>query len=168
MAETAIQGVAFLIKSGIDSSEVATFLQRHQRLNELGFGDEEAEAVAEALERAGAVGRQRTRVLNRLIALAGKVINAAELERERMRLEDTVTLLHREQAHLEASVEQLKHQQDILQSYVARSAQVTSQALENKKVSDNLEEIRPAVKDALYQNQQTLEPVSEQKHKKSD
>jgi hypothetical protein len=168
MAEAAIQGVAFLIKSGIDASEVATFLQRHQRLSELGFGEEEAEAVAKALIRAGAVGRQRTRVLNRLIALAGKVINAAELEQERMRLKDTVTLLHREQAHLEASVEQLKHQRDILQSYVARSAQVTSEALQSEKVSDNLEEVRPSVKDAVYQTQQTLEPVSEQKHKKSD
>ena len=149
MAEAAIQGVAFLIKSGIDASEVATFLQRHQRLSELGFGEEDAEAVAKALVRAGAVGRQRTRVLNRLVALAGKVINAAELEQERMSLEDTVNLLREEQAHLEASVQQLKHQRDNLQTYVAESAPVTREALESEKVSDNLDEARPAVKDPL-------------------
>ena len=148
MAEAAIQGVAFLIKSGIDASEVPRFLQRHQRLSELGFGEEQAEAVAEALVRAGAVGRQRTRVLNRLVALAGKVINAAELEQERMSLKDTVTLLRREQAHLEASVQQLKHQRGILQTYVAESAQVTSEALESGKFSDKdkMEEVEPTTK----------------------
>jgi len=56
------------------------------------------------------VGRQRTRVLNRLVALAGKLVNAAELEQERLRLDHTVTLLRREQAQLEASVPQLKKQ----------------------------------------------------------
>ena len=37
MAEVAIQGVAFLIKAGIAAPDVARFLQRHQRLSELGF-----------------------------------------------------------------------------------------------------------------------------------
>ena len=49
MAEAAIQGVALLIKAGIDAQGVARFLQRHQRFSELGFNEEEAEAVAEAL-----------------------------------------------------------------------------------------------------------------------
>ena len=120
MAKAAIQGVAFLIKAGIEVPDVAKFLHRHQRLSELGFGDEEAEAVADALVRAGAVGRQRTRVLNRLVALAGKVINGIDLERERMGLEHTVTLLRAEQAQLEASVQQLKNQRDMLQSHVAQ------------------------------------------------
>lgn len=59
--EAATQGVTFLIEHGIESSEAARFLQRHQRLSDLGFEEEEAKAVAEALVRAGAVGRQRTR-----------------------------------------------------------------------------------------------------------
>jgi len=122
MAEAAIQGVALLIKAGIEAPDVAKFLQRHQRLSELGFEEEEAEAVAEALVRAGAVGRQRTRVLNRLVAQAGKVIYAAELERERMRLEHTLTLLRAQQAQLEASVQQLRSQLDTLQPHVAQSA----------------------------------------------
>lgn len=121
MAEAAIQGVAFLIKAGIEAPDVAKVLQRHQRLSELGFEEEEAEAVAEALVRAGAMGRQRTRVLNRLVALAGKMINAAELERERMRLEHTVTLLRAEQAQLEASVQQLKNQRDTFQPNAVQS-----------------------------------------------
>ena len=128
MAEAAIQGVALLIKAGIDAQGVARFLQRHQRFSELGFNEEEAEAVAEALVRAGAVGRQRTRVLNRVVAQAGKVIHAAELERERMRLEHTLTLLRAEQEQLEASVQQLKIQRDILQPYVAQLAQMASEA----------------------------------------
>ena len=49
MAKAAIQGVAFLIKAGIEAPDVAKFLKRHQRLSELGFEDEEAEAVADAL-----------------------------------------------------------------------------------------------------------------------
>jgi hypothetical protein len=128
MAEAAIQGVALLIKAGIDAQGVARFLQRHQRFSEFGFNEEEAEAVAEALLRAGAVGRQRTRVLNRVVAQAGKVIHAAELERERMRLEHTLTLLRAEQEQLEASVQQLKIQRDILQPYVAQLAQMASEA----------------------------------------
>jgi hypothetical protein len=63
-------------------------------------------------------------VLNRLVALAGKVIHAAELERERLRLEHTLTLLRAEQAQLEAGVQQLKNQQDTLQPHVAQSAHV--------------------------------------------
>lgn len=121
MAEAAIQGVAFLIKAGIEAPDVAKVLQRHQRLSELGFEEEEAEVVAEALVRAGAMGRQRTRVLNRLVALAGKMINAAELERERMRLEHTLTLLRAEQAQLEASVQQLKNQRDTFQPNAVQS-----------------------------------------------
>ena len=78
------------------------------------------------------MGRQRTRVLNRLVALAGKIINAAELEQERMRLEQRVTLLRGEQAHLEASVQQLKNQQDTLQPHVGQSAHVASETRENK------------------------------------
>jgi hypothetical protein len=78
-------------------------------------------------------------VLNRLVALAGKVINAAELEQERMSLKNTVTLLRREKAHLESSVQQLKHQRGILQTYVAESAQVTSEALESETLSDKIE-----------------------------
>ena len=65
MVESAMQGVALLIENGIKPSEVANVLRRHQRLSELGFKEAEAAAVAEALRRAGAIGKQRTRVLNR-------------------------------------------------------------------------------------------------------
>ncbi|MBK5282653.1 MAG: hypothetical protein JJE16_11245 [Nitrospiraceae bacterium] len=124
MAAAAVQGVAVLIKAGIEAPDVEKLLQRHQRLSQLGFEEEEAEAVAEALIRAGAVGRQRTRVLNRMVAQAGKVIHAAELEGERMRLEQRVTLLRAEQAQLEASVQLLKNQRDTLHPHVAQSAHV--------------------------------------------
>ena len=59
-------------------------------------------------------------MLNRLVALAGKVINAIELERERLCLEHTVTLLRAEQAQLEASVLELKNQRDTLQPHEAQ------------------------------------------------
>jgi hypothetical protein len=104
MIGRAMKGLAVLIENGIESSEVATFLQRHKRLTELGFGEEEFEAVAEALVRAGAVGKQRTRVMNRMVSIAGMVINAAELERERMRLEQEVIFMRAEKAALEASI----------------------------------------------------------------
>jgi hypothetical protein len=110
MVESAMQAVAFLIENDIRSSDVAQVLRRHQRLSELGFEETEAEAVADALVRAGAVGKQRTRVLNRLVAVAGKLVNAAELEQERLHLEHTVTVLRRQQAQLEANVQQMKNQ----------------------------------------------------------
>lgn len=124
MAKEAIQGVALLIESGIEALDVANFIRRHQRLSELGFEEEEAEAVAEALVRAGAVGKQRTRVLNRLVALAGKIINAAELEGERMRLEHVVMSLRAEQAQLEANLQQLKDRRDRLEPQ-AQSSEIT-------------------------------------------
>lgn len=133
MAAAAIQGVALLIKAGIEAPGVAKVLQRHQRFSELGFEEEEAEAVAEALVRAGAVGRQRTRILNRMVAQAGKVIHAAELERERRRLEHTLTVLRAEQAQLEASVQRLKNQRDTFQPHVAQSAHVARAAWESEK-----------------------------------
>ena len=102
MVKSAIQAVSFLIENGIKASEVAKVLRRHQRLGELGFDESEAEAVAGALVRAGAVGNQRTRVLRYLVALAGKAINAAELERERICLEKSVKSLRAEKAELEA------------------------------------------------------------------
>ena len=59
-------------------------------------------------------------MLNRLVALAGKVIHAAELELERIRLEHTVTLLRAEQAQLEASVQELKNQRDTVHLHKAQ------------------------------------------------
>jgi hypothetical protein len=122
MAKSAVGAVAFLIKSGIESSEVENVLRRHQRLNELGFEEAEAEAVAEALVRAGAVGRQRTRLVNRLVAMSGKVINAAELERERGHLEQEVVLLRAEQAQLKGGIKHLRNQLDSLQPTAPGSA----------------------------------------------
>ena len=109
-AEAAIEGMAFLIEGGVPASELRQFLARQQRLSQLEFEEKEAEAVAEALARAGAVGKQRTHVINRLVAIAGKAINAAELERERLRLETNVRALREEQAQLEVSIQQLKNQ----------------------------------------------------------
>ena len=63
-------------------------------------------------------------MLNQLVAQAGKVIRAAELEQERRHLDHTVTMLRAEQAQLEASVQELKNQQDALQPDVAQSAHV--------------------------------------------
>jgi hypothetical protein len=113
-AKTAIEAAAFLIKNGIPASEVPKVLARHQRLSELGFEEKEAEAVAEALLRARAVGKQRTRVSNRLVALAGKVVHAVELEEERLRLEQAVTVLRELQAELETRVRQLRTELDTI------------------------------------------------------
>lgn len=120
MVESAMRAVAFLIENDIKSSDVASVLRRHQRLSELGFEEAEAEAVAEALIRAGAVGKQRTRVLNRLVKVAGKLVNAAELEQERRRLVDAVMALRREQTQLEAHIQQRKNQLNTSQTEMER------------------------------------------------
>jgi hypothetical protein len=54
-----LQVVFNSIEKDIESSQVAKVLRRQQRLSDLGFEEAEAEAVAEALVRVGAVGRQR-------------------------------------------------------------------------------------------------------------
>jgi hypothetical protein len=68
MVESAMRAVSFLIQSGIEAPKVVNVLRRHQRLIELGFEDAEFETVAEALTRAGVVGNQRRRILNRLVS----------------------------------------------------------------------------------------------------
>ena len=62
-AEQAIHSVGLLIAAGIHPGHIEALLLAHERFKELGFDERAAEAVAEALVRAGANGRRRARVL---------------------------------------------------------------------------------------------------------
>ncbi len=117
-ARAAIQAVALVLRNGIPLDQVQRVLARHQRLVELGFGEDTAEAVAEALLAAGATGDRRDEVLRVLAANATRTVDRAALETAcqqltaerdelRQRIKPTKTRLANLQAHLEAYVADL-------------------------------------------------------------
>ena len=67
-----------------------------------------AEAVAEALVRAGAVGRRRSRVLVALITLAGTHVDLHDAEEEQEHVQQEVLRLEAKRHHLSEEVEDLK------------------------------------------------------------
>jgi len=107
-AEQAIHSVGLLIAAGIYPGHIEALLLAHERLKELGFDERAAEAVAEALVRAGAIGRRRLRVLTALVKLAGKNVDFHDAEEEHQRVQDEVVLLEARRRQLRKAVEDLK------------------------------------------------------------
>lgn len=106
-AEQAIQSVGLFITAGIQPGHIETLLLAHERLKELGFDERAAEAVAEALVRAGATGRRRSRVLVALITLAGKHVDLHDTEDEQARVHEDVVKLKARGHSLSETVEDL-------------------------------------------------------------
>jgi predicted nuclease with TOPRIM domain len=96
------------IAAGIFPGHIEALLLVHERLMELGFDERAAEAVAEALVRAGAVGRRRSRVLAALITLAGTHVDLHDAEKEHERVQQEVVRLEAKCHHLREAVEDLK------------------------------------------------------------
>lgn len=107
-AEQAILSVGLFIAAGIDPGDIEALLLVHERLNELGFDARAAEALAEALVRAGAVGRRRSRVLVALITVAGRHVDIYEAGEEHKRVQQDVVRLEARRHHLSEEVEGLK------------------------------------------------------------
>lgn len=107
-AEQAIQSVGLLIAAGIHPGHIEALLLAHERLKELGFDERAAEAVAEALVRAGANGRRRSRVLAALITLAGTHVDLHDAEAEQERVQQDVVRLEARRHHLSEEVGDLK------------------------------------------------------------
>lgn len=107
-AEQAIQSVGLLIAAGIHPGHIEALLLAHERLKELGFDERAAEAVAEALVRAGATGRRRSRVLAALITLAGTHVDLHDAEAEEERVQQDVVRLEARRHSLSETVEDLK------------------------------------------------------------
>ncbi len=113
-ARAAMQGVADLIHRGIPAEQVEEFLRVHQRLKELGFDAQTAEQVANALDTEGAFGAKRDRVLHRMVQLAGKIVDAAELGNECERLEHVVAVLKSEHPRLVGETQRVKRELEVL------------------------------------------------------
>lgn len=106
--EQAIHSIGLFIAAGINPGQIEALLLVHERLNELGFDARAAEAVAEALVRAGAIGRRRSRVLVALITLAGTHVDLHDAEAEQERVQQEVLRLEARRRHLSEEVEDLK------------------------------------------------------------
>jgi hypothetical protein len=107
-AEQAIRSIGLFIAAGINPGDIEALLLIHERLTVLGFDARDAEAVAEALVRAGAVGRRRSRVLAALITLAGTHVDLHDAEAELERVRHEVVRLEARRHHLREEVEDLK------------------------------------------------------------
>ena len=107
-AEQAIQRVGVLIAAGIQPGHIEALPMAHERLKELGFDERAAEAMAEALIRAEAVGRRRARILAVLITLAGTHVGLHDAEEEQARVQQDVVRLKARRHSLRETVEDLK------------------------------------------------------------
>ena len=103
-----MQSVGLLIAARIHPGHIEALLLAHERLKELEFDERTAEAVAEALVRAGAKGRRRSRVLAVLVTLAGTHVDLHDAEVEQERVQQDVVRLAARRHHLRETVEDLK------------------------------------------------------------
>lgn len=115
-AAEAIGLVGELLTGEIPLDELTTFLARHRRLAELGFDDAAAEALAAALEKAGAAGDRRQAVLDEIVHLAGEHVDRDGLEQEHQQLEAEVSSLRQDRDRLEAEVAALQQKRDELEA----------------------------------------------------
>jgi len=107
-ADHAIQSVGVLIAAGILPGDIEALLLAHERLKELGFDERTAEAVAEALIRAGATGRRRSRVLAVLTILAGTHVDLHDAEAEQKHVQQDLVRLETERCVLRETVKDLE------------------------------------------------------------
>jgi hypothetical protein len=103
-----MQSVGLLIAAGILPGHIEALLLAHENLKELGFDERAAQAVAEALVRAGATGRRRPGVLAALITLAGTHVDLHDAEAEQERVQQDIVRLEARRHSLRETVEDLK------------------------------------------------------------
>ncbi len=132
-AREVIKAAAILIRHGISADEVGRFLIRNRQLEELGFDEETANAIAQELKRAGAVGRRREDVLRQMIAQAGQQVDLEALEHQTKDLQAKVTALEVERNRLFEAVGQVETRLGQL-----RKAETAAQQRE-KTLSDEAE-----------------------------
>ncbi len=112
LAETAMQGVATLLEEEIAPEEIGEVIARHRGLKELGFDQTLAEALAEVLAQAGAVGERRDAVLRSLVEVAKAPVDRDELAAACQRLEQKVARLETLKAGLESTMQGLQARRD--------------------------------------------------------
>jgi hypothetical protein len=107
-AETAMQMVADILETGISGADATAFLDRHRQLENLGFDERMALAVADALSRVGAIGGEREAILNHLVELAGREVQIEALEARQQELEATINTRQTESVEAEGRLEKVR------------------------------------------------------------
>ncbi len=114
LAETAMQAVADLMGEEVTPEEVGEFTARHRRLKELGFDETMAEALAEVLAQAGAVGDRREAVLRSLVEVAQEPVDRDELADACRTLRQELAGLEAQKTGLESAMRTLEARRDAL------------------------------------------------------
>lgn len=119
-AGTATKAVALVLETGITLDDVQGFLERHSRLEAVGFDEATAIAVVDALTRAGAIGDRRHAVLDALITVAGQQVDLQALEVQRQALRSEVAELTSATSDEASRLESLRTEATILERNLAQ------------------------------------------------
>lgn len=114
LAEAAMQGVAVLMQEGVTPEEVGEFTARHRRFKELGFDEAMAEALADVLAQAGAVGERRDAILQSMIEVAREPVDREELAQACANLHEELAGLEARRAGLRQGIDALRVRRDAL------------------------------------------------------
>lgn len=123
LAEIAMEAVATLMQDDVALAEVGPFIERHRRLQALGFDETTAEAVAVAVIEAGAVEQRRGAVLARIADVATATVDREALETARHTLQEEVAALEAQTAQCERVVQALTEQRESLESEMEAAGQ---------------------------------------------
>ena len=105
-AQHAMRMVAYILRKGIDATQIGEFLAFHHALEQGGVTEEYFVELVTALEGAGAHGRRRRRVLDRLIAQGAVQIEVEDLQHEAQTLTAEITRLQLQRKALSKRVDE--------------------------------------------------------------
>jgi predicted RNase H-like nuclease (RuvC/YqgF family) len=111
------------MQDAVALAEIGPFMERHRRLEALGFDEATAEAVAAAVTAAGAVGERRAAALGHIADAATATVDREELEETRQALQEEVATLEARTAQLERVVQALTEQRERFESEMDTAGQ---------------------------------------------
>jgi chromosome segregation ATPase len=103
-AQYAMRAVAYILHQGIDATRIREFLAFHHALEQGGITEEYFVDLVTALEDAGARGRRKRRILDRLIAQAALQVDVEDLQHQAHTLTAEITQLEAQRKALRTRV----------------------------------------------------------------
>jgi hypothetical protein len=104
-AHHAMRAVAYILHEGIDATRIGKFLAFHHALEQGGITEAYFVELVTALEEAGAQGRRKRRILDRLIAQAALQIDVEDLQHQAQELTAEITRLEAQRKGLRTCVD---------------------------------------------------------------
>jgi hypothetical protein len=104
-AQHAMRTVVYILRQGIDATQIGEFLAFHHALEQGGVTEEYFVELVTALEDAGVDGRRKRRILDRLIAQATLQIDVEDLQHQAHALTAEVTRLEVQRKELRKRVD---------------------------------------------------------------